>query len=148
MLILNSNIAQVNFEWVRAFHGTTNNLGLSVQNDTNGNVYTMGTYGGIVDFDPGIGVFNLNSNNVTNTFLQKMTSNGAFLWALTIPMVGSQMKLDSNGTIYIVGRLSGIVDLDPGNGVFQVVENNFQHSVVLQLGQNGQFLWAKTFGGT
>ena len=148
MFLVTSYSAQVTFEWVKGFHGTTNNFGLSVQTDSNGNVYNMGTYGGIVDFDPGIGVFNLNSNGNINTFLQKMTSNGVFLWALTIPMVGSQMTLDSNGNIFTVGRFSGNVDLDPGNGVFNVVANNVQHSVVIKLDANGQFQWAKTFGGT
>jgi hypothetical protein len=139
---------QVNFEWVRALNGSTNNYGYSVQTDIEGNIYTMGTYSGTADFDPGPSVFNLTSNGLQNTFIQKMTSDGAFLWALSIPMIGNEMVLDLDGHIYTTGRFSGTVDLDPGPGVFNATATNGQHGLIHKIDLNGNFEWAKSFGGT
>nr|MBK9653421.1 hypothetical protein [Bacteroidota bacterium] len=36
-----------------------NDKGMSIALDANGNIYSTGRFTGTVDFDPGIGVFNL-----------------------------------------------------------------------------------------
>ncbi len=46
------------------FGGSNTEIGNNVVADTNGNVYTIGTFDGTVDFDPGIVVYNLNGNLV------------------------------------------------------------------------------------
>jgi hypothetical protein len=77
-----------------------------------------------------------------------MNPNGTFIWALSIPMVGIKMILDPSENIYLAGRFSGNVDLDPGLGVFNATATNTQHALILKLNSNGNFLWAKSFGGT
>ena len=54
--------------------------------DELGNIYTTGYFEGIVDFDPGTGVYNLNAFNQHHIipsvmFLSKLDNNGNFIWA-------------------------------------------------------------------
>jgi hypothetical protein len=61
------------------------------------------------------------------------------------------IAIDTAGNQYICGYFTGTVDIDPGPGVFnltlpagQTQENAF----LLKLDANGNFVWAKSFGGT
>ena len=57
----------VNFKWAKRMGNVNNDLGISVGVDAAGNVYSVGTFNGNVDFDPGTGTFFLNSLGVPNT---------------------------------------------------------------------------------
>lgn len=48
-----------NFLWAKSFYGASQAYALEI--DHSGNVVVAGTFGNTVDFDPGIGVYNLNS---------------------------------------------------------------------------------------
>lgn len=55
---------------------------------------------------------------------------------------------DVNGNIYVTGYFRDTVDFDPGAGVFNLISNgSFDDVFVLKLDLNGQFVWAKKFGG-
>ena len=47
--------------WVKQFGGTDEDKGQVVSVDPSGNVYTLGTFTGVQDFDPGTGVSNITS---------------------------------------------------------------------------------------
>src|SRR4051812_33771921 len=51
--------------------------------DANGNVYTLGTFSGTVDFDPGQGIANATSTGTNAVFVQKLDASGNFLWVST-----------------------------------------------------------------
>ena len=56
----NNVIAQnPNFLWVKQLGGANHEYGYSIAVDVNGNVYTVGSFQGTVDFDPGPGTYNL-----------------------------------------------------------------------------------------
>ena len=102
-----------------------NDLGIAVGVDAAGNVYSVGTFNGNVDFDPGTGTFFLNSLGVPNTYISKLNSNGGFVWAKQIRQftpglnVGGFLSVDPSGSIYYTSTLVGIVDADPGIGIFR-----------------------------
>ncbi|MCE5267854.1 MAG: SBBP repeat-containing protein, partial [Planctomycetaceae bacterium] len=68
--------------------GSAFNLGATGQNtfangiatDADGNIYLTGSFGGIVDFDPGPGHMNRNSEGQNDVFVAKYTSSGSLLW--------------------------------------------------------------------
>lgn len=60
------------FAWVKQFAGAGYNAGSSIAVDIFGGVCTTGFFAGTVDFDPGIGVFNLVSPGNYTAFVQKM----------------------------------------------------------------------------
>jgi len=61
------------------------------------------------------------------------------------------IALDAAGNQYICGYFTGTVDIDPGPGVFNLTMPAGQtqpDAFLLKLDVNGNFVWAKHFGGT
>jgi len=70
------------FAWAKSIGGEgwlDNGNGIAL--DVNGNVYITGSFTGTVDFDPGIGIFNLASAGYNDAFISKLDNNGNFVWA-------------------------------------------------------------------
>jgi len=57
--------------------------------------------------------------------------------------------LDKYGNIFIAGSFKNTVDFDPGTNVFNLSSNNNSlDAFIIKLGPNGNFLWAKSLGGS
>lgn len=143
--------ASGNFIWAKAMAGWGS--GRSIAVDSEGNVYATGLFLDAVDFDPGLGVFNLMAvGTFADVFISKLDVNGNFVWARAIGGVaadiGSSLTLDGVGNVYITGRFLGTVDFDPGGGVFSITSFGLSDIFVLKLAVNGNFIWATTMGGT
>ena len=61
------------FLWVKAFGGSGNDSGRSINVDASGNVYTTGFFQGTVDFDPGAGVDNRTAAGSSDIFVHKIS---------------------------------------------------------------------------
>ncbi|NBY40315.1 MAG: T9SS C-terminal target domain-containing protein [Flavobacteriia bacterium] len=155
-LLVSSANSQVTFEWAKAMGAAGTEYGNDIAVDANGNVCTVGPYqSATVDFDPGPGVFNLTNGGNTATFIQKLDSNGNFIWAKKIEniagfeVVAYSVEIDLSGAIYVTGQFNGTPDFNPGPGVFNLT--NFSGAgydmFILKLDSNGNFLWAKQLGG-
>ncbi|MNJ86428.1 Beta-propeller repeat protein [compost metagenome] len=94
------------FVWAKQFSGTQPNrggVGYGIVVDSEGNVYTTGTMGGTIDFDPGPGTYHLNITDplLTEIYLNKLDASGNFVWAKTLgPGEGSAIAIDKHNTIY------------------------------------------------
>ncbi len=122
--------------------------------DSIGNVYVVGEFIGIVDFDPGSGTENHGSFNNTNedAFLSKFDSDGNFQWAKTfggasIDVLRS-VDVDNAGDIYIGGYYRGSVDFDPGSGEAPKISNGIEDAFFSKFDSDGNFIWVKTWGGS
>ena len=139
------------FQWAKSFSGSQNEIVQAVTTDTNGNVYTVGYYAGIVDFDPGPATFTLGSTAVNTTFISKLDAFGNFIWAKclgdTLLSVLS-MKSDNAGNIYLAGRFQNPIDFDPGPATYSLSSNGNTDVFILKLDMNGNFVWVKQTGGT
>ena len=80
-------------------------------------MYTVGTFQGQLDFDPGSGTTNLTSNGGTDVFVAKFNTTGAFQWAVSFGGTGndyaSGIAVDSSGNVYVAGYYFDTVDFDP-----------------------------------
>lgn len=136
--------------WVKSFGGTGHDYGESIQLDEAGNILVVGFYEETVDFDPGVGVFDMTANT-TDDFILKLTSDGDFLWAKSIegPGLGWAFSVtcDTDNNVLIAGRFFETVDLNPNAGTFHATSNGSYDIYLLKLDENGDFLWVKTFGG-
>lgn len=141
-----------NFLWAKNFGGASSDEGKSIAVDGSGNVYTTGNFASSVDFDPGVDTTSLSANGVNDIFIQKMDAGGNFLWAKVFGSVqddqSSSIVIDDFGNIYATGFFRSTVDFDPGAGVTSFTSNGGFDCFVQKMDTTGNFLWAKTFGGS
>ncbi|MCX7550288.1 SBBP repeat-containing protein [Xanthomarina sp. F2636L] len=141
------------FLWAKSFGGSGYSEGKSITLDISGNVYTTGYFRGSGDFDPGSGISILTGGNgYDDVFVQKMDANGNFLWAKSLTgddhEGGSSIITDASGNVYTTGYFEGIVDFDPGTSISNLTASGSRDVFVQKMDANGDFLWAKSFGGT
>lgn len=145
--------ASGNFVWAKRIGGNSvySDEGLSIAVDDSGNVYTTGIFGGTVDFDPGIGTYNL-TGSPTGMFISKLNASGNFVWAKQISGTGAvwgrSIAVDASGNVYTTGDFGGTADFDPGTGYFNLTSNGLQDIFVSKLDSSGNFIFAKQIGGT
>ncbi len=141
-----------NFIWAKSMGGEYAESVSSINIDGSGNVYTTGSFMDTVDFDPGEGVYNLQSNYFSDVFVQKLDSDGNFIWAKSIKGNGEDAAgasvIDSLGNIYTTGYFSDTADFDPGNGAYVMIPEGEKDLFVQKLDSSGSFVWAKRVGGT
>jgi hypothetical protein len=153
-----------NFVWANRIERTANNTdpincnGAAVAIDTFGNIYTTGEFEGTVDFDPGAGTYNLTSSFKINgpyandIFIQKIDATGKFIWAKRIGGISSDygysIDVDGSGNVFATGFFEGIVDFDPGNGVYNLSSAGEADAFILKLNTLGDFIWAGQIGGS
>lgn len=147
--------ASGNLIWAKRVGGTTIQEGNDITTDDSGNVYITGSFNGTVDFNPGAGVFNLITSGSAGTvdiFIEKLDAAGNFIWAKRIggnaDDLGSSICTDASGNVYTTGSFRESVDFDPGTGSNVLISAGEYDVFVEVLNSSGNFIWARSFGGT
>jgi len=147
---LATNAQDPKFEWAKSVGGSSNDAAWYIASDALGNLYITGNYQGIVDFDPGLGTYDLNSSGNLSIYIQKLDSSGNFVWAKSLAGSsgsGRSVTIDGSGNVYITGEFSGTVDFDPGLGIFNLTSNGSSDIFIQKLDSAGNFIWARSIGG-
>ncbi len=85
-------------------------LGKSLQCDSEGNVYVIGDYDGMVDFDPGEGAAQL--EGFLQSFLLKLSSDGEFQWVWDQDdLFAKQVLISSSDDPFIASEGDGFVNI-------------------------------------
>jgi hypothetical protein len=121
--------------------------------DSLGNVYATGNFIDTVDFDPGLGNYNLIGDYYGDAFICKLDAAGNFRWAKPFYGNGNEagltIALDASGNVYTSGVLNATADFDPGVGTYNLSSagiGNFD-GYISKLNASGDFIWAKQLGG-
>jgi hypothetical protein len=61
---------------------------------------------------------------------------------------GDDVAVDSSASVFVTGRFSSTVDFDPGSGVDNHTSNGKDAVFLSKFDSSGDFLWAKTWGGS
>nr|MBK9652690.1 hypothetical protein [Bacteroidota bacterium] len=146
------NVDGQNFEWGRGFTGMGSAYSTTLAVDNSGNVYSAGLLSGVVDFDPGIGLFNLIAVDTNDLFVSKLDSDGNFLWA---KQIGgnvyndgvTSVAIDLNGDVIITGWFQSTVDFDPSSTTYYLTSQGAYDIFILKLDSAGNFIWANKIGG-
>ena len=141
--------------WVRkiANNGTSGGeSGRAIHADIDGNVVSTGVQTGIVDFDPGAGVAESGPTSGTAAYIQKLNTDGAYVWAKTFTnnwAAPSKIVQDAAGNVFSMGIFYSNMDFDPGAGSF-ILNGQYYDNYILKLNNLGNFVWAKhlTSAGT
>lgn len=140
------------FIWAKAFLGNAANEIFSIALDASNNIYTTGDFSGTIDFNPGMGAFNFTSFGGSDVFVHKLDAGGNFAWAKHMGGIGldegHSITIDPTGNVYSVGRFNNNVDFDPGMGLLSLVSNGNDDIYIQKLNADGDFIWARGFGGT
>ncbi|MGZ4055139.1 MAG: T9SS type A sorting domain-containing protein [Bacteroidia bacterium] len=143
------------FVWAKNIGGTTSadrSGGTDIALDAANNVYTTGGFSGTVDFDPGVGVFNLTTGFSDDIFILKLDPSGNFVWAKNMAedwssvSDGYSIASDATGNIYTTGYLDGTADFDPGVGVDSLRAPSGSNAFISKLDSLGNFVWAINMG--
>lgn len=163
LLKLDSNGA---FLWVNQFKSSgTNDKSwyprLSIDNANN--VYMLGEYRGIYDFDSSPdAIQNLTSNPVLDTtlpandvFIAKYNTDGNYQWAKSFGGLSYDtprcLTTDSQGNVlyaaqfYTDGGFYGPIDFDPDPISTYFLSGVFYYDVISKLDTDGNFQWVKQF---
>lgn len=111
-----------------------------------GEVYSAGDFSSTITFSNNS---TLTSSGAKDVFLTKFKADGTISWAKKISSSGedhcSDLKMDDNGNLVIVGDFSG--NLDFGNGV-TLTNAGSSDAFVAQLDSDGNANWALSAGGS
>ena len=143
--------ASGNFVWAKAVDGV-NGASRQIKLDGQGNVYTTGTFPNTVDFDPGVGIYNLTASGNGDIFVLKLDNDGNFIWAKQIGGASGDgslaLAIDGFNNIYTTGSFTGTVDFDPGAAIYNLIDINGGSAFISKLDAAGNFVWAKQISGT
>ena len=134
-------------EWVNHYN-TGSSWGVSTCLDINGNIYTTGSFDDTLIANTINGTDTLTATGAyDNCFIQKLDANGNLIWSKGIQasseVLGCSIVTDSLENVYVLGRVSGSTDFDPGgNVVSHTTAGTFDHFVV-KLDVDGNFVWVK-----
>jgi hypothetical protein len=154
LFLLSQSLRSQNFEWVQQIDETEHWHEFIVF-DSSGNFYSAGNFQGKKDFDPGSGVFYMESSptNKPDMYIRKFNSDGRFLWAKQFKGIGSDdlndLEIDQYGNLYATGYFTETVDFDPDTSVYNVkVNGNKTYSDIfcLKLDSSGAFIWVVNMG--
>ncbi|MFL5752576.1 MAG: SBBP repeat-containing protein [Bacteroidia bacterium] len=152
---LNSYISKLdaagNFVWAKKFGGAENyTFGISV--DDSNNVFVTGRFLGTADFDPGSGVYNLVSAGYYDIFISKLNASGNLVWAKGIGSagldMGSSVKADNTGSLYVTGFFRDTLDFDPGAGVTTFMSGGGDDVFLSKFDTSGNQIWTRQISGT
>ena len=141
---LNSSGAKV---WERILSSSTLTVATSsVSVDAQQNVYVAGSFGGIVDFDPGAGSTTLNGGDGSN-YLWKLSPTGSLIWVRQLVAGNCQTVVSPAGNVYVTGTFQGTYDFDNGAGLVELTSAT-PGSYVLKYDSAGTLSWAKSFSSS
>lgn len=138
------------FLWAKHIGGNGYDFSSFIVVDDDKNTYTVGSFEGEVDFDPGTATYTRTSAGESDIYISKSDPEGNFLWVKTIGGInddsGVSLAVDSNGNVYYTGGFTGTVDFDPGVNAYPL--SGLYSIVISKLDPSGNFVWAKNVGGS
>lgn len=158
-LLINAYSQNPSFGWVKQVGGNSSYAYASgITTDKFGNNYSIGVYTGTVDLDPGAGTFTMASTNASDydAYIVKLNASGNFVWAkafrpatnISTAVECSDIEVDDNGNVILLGYFDEPVDFDPSPGTFSLNALGNNDVFVCKLDNSGNFVWAKQFAGS
>jgi len=150
ILFLNALCAKSqSYQWTKSFANaspTSYSYIRGIKTDSQGNTYSFGSNQGTADLDPSPNsVFNI----AAGYYLLKLDHDGNFVWAKEVGGINIvSLNIDNNGDVLLTGVFSGVADFDFGVNEYQLNAGDPLGNIfVLKLNSNGDFIWAKNYGG-
>jgi hypothetical protein len=130
--------------------GQTEENGLGMACDNQGNFYVTGTFISYADFDPSVWInIILSNSNSGDAYLCKFDHMGNLLWVRTWGGIGVdrgyKVAVDESNNIYVGGYFEDTVDFDPGASVNLRTSLGEADFYLSKFDSDGNFLWVDTW---
>ena len=140
------------YEWGGQFGGTGEDVVKKMHVDAEGNSYVTGYFTDPADFDITNDESNLTANGFYDVFVQKTNTEGGLEWAVSVGGsmfdYGTGITTDNQGNVYVTGYYDETVDFNPGGDEWLLTSQGGGDIFILKLTSDGEFVWAKSIGGT
>ena len=131
--------------WDKILTGNGNVGANGIAVDSQNNVLIAGNFAGTIDFDPSAGVSELTSQSEDDVFIEKLDTEGNFIWvkqlAGNISDGAIDILADSQDDIYTLGYYRQNIDFDPSSNDYIGQATNNRNAFVLKLDSCGNFQW-------
>tara|TARA_R110001606_G_C15403849_1_gene653773 strand:+ start:1039 stop:9429 length:8391 start_codon:yes stop_codon:yes gene_type:complete len=120
--------------------------------DLNGNVYISGQFSADLDFLPGPETLTLQwDGEAADIYFAKYNSDLEFQYAKKLNgqfiAENKSSVISHDGSLILAGYFEGPIDMDPGNGVFNLeIEKYLFNSFIGKYSPDGEILWALQLG--
>lgn len=149
LLGLNAHAQQIS--WVKAKGGPGTQGMAEVVVHPDGGLIAAGLYSGQYDFVPNDGSIQNSIGGSSDIFILKLDTHGVARWVVTLEGKGdetlSELVVDPQGNILLIGNFSDSCDFDTGSGVDMARSNGQTDIFLLKLDAEGNYLWSRRFGG-
>ncbi len=144
------------YMWGKSWGGTFNDRSEDIVLDGSGNLFIVGSFAGIVDFNPGTSEYILHgglTDDAPYAFMCSLNPSGEFRGARSWGGSGVNRALgiarDGIAYVYVVGTCGvaggGLIDIDPGPGVDQQASGTVSNFII-KLELDGDYAWGRIFG--
>ena len=145
LLLLAGYAAAAQHNWLQGAGSNANDEALDIAHDVYGNVYSAGYFSQSARFDHTI----IPSAGLSDVFIAKQDSAGTFLWIAkaggTLDDKAFAVAVAPSGDIYVAGVYKGTATF----GAYTFTSSGGSQDVfVAKLNSSGNFIWAKSFGGS
>ena len=141
------------FIWVNQLGALDWDFCTALDVDIFNNIVFTGIFSDTVDFDPGVGIFQLAAvEEASDIFVSKVNADGNLLWAKQI--AGTFIDYcysicsDVGNKVYVSGQFSGTTDFDPTDGTYTLTTIGGNDGFIACLDSSGNLDWVAQFGGT
>jgi len=139
------------FEWVKHQITSVGDVFVTeTKMDNLGNIYSIGLYEDIADFDPSVSGNSNTPTPTTNTyFIQKLDSNGGLVWVKFNDGIDPRsFVIDNSNNLILSGTFNGTKDFDIGTGVYNLTPAVALRSAFVQtIDADGNFIEAYALHG-
>ena len=143
-------LAQTNFSGYMPGNGIAGPS--EMVSDDSGNVILCGIFTDSMDIDLTGNAQVIYANGDEDGWIAKYDAVGSLLWGFAIGGNANQaakgLAIDEFNNIYVVGYFAGTVDFDQSPGTSLLTSQGDWDAFVLKLDESGNFIWAKSFGGS
>lgn len=134
--------------WAKSIGGPNFEMGCNLKIDKAANVYLLGSYNGMVDFDPNSGVHNVPEPK--GMYVLRLDVNGNFKWVKIVEgaLGPDAVSVDDSCNIYIAGFYFNTVDFNRDTpSVIKTAKGNAD-MFITKWDSTGNYKWVKTAGGS
>lgn len=143
--------ANGNYVWNFDLGSNPAEQGRAIQCDASGNVYTSGSFGSSLDFNPGAATEFMSATGVDDIYLLKLTNAGNFIWSRKIGGISNEyalsMAIDLNGSAILGGHFANTTTFNSFPNV-AFTSAGLDDAFVVKFNSDGSHAWTRTIGST